>query len=713
MSKLDYLKPNVIVEPLFNQWYAWSYLIPPVTASLYITHSHLKILESFVTAPEVHIATLKNRAMAGGPFVDYDESRVKDVQLLWEKTKQEQADLIILAQSIEQLKQILKEEASGYSLEPLYAKIPESLKGYVELVYDADNNPSFRLIEGLLYHSSYYKPSSQSIALSLGNSDSRSFVLSTPRLSNVQNLHIYIPFGDRRWDQLFKMREHGGSYEEIERAFEIKNKSLFSDLFTNIAPKREAKYQGDEVRIRYLGHACILVETASVSILCDPLISYDQNQGIPRYSYENLPDTIDYALITHNHQDHVMLETLLQLRYKIKQVIVPKSHKGSLIDPSLKLILQQIGFKNVRDIDELEAISIPEGQIIGLPFLGEHGDLDIATKNAYLIQLQGKSILCAADSNNIDPHLYDHLHDLFGDLDVLFIGMECEGAPYTWGYGALLNESISRKVAKTRRLDGSNAEKAIKLVNQFQPKQVYVYAMGQEPWLSFITSIHYTMDSEAIAESNKLVSYCQSQNMISERLFGRKEVILGESMTNISLENAIHQFISYLSQLDVKLWVEGNKLRCNAPKGVLTPDLKEKIQTQKADIIAILSNQVDSTAKKEEWLTDTILDPQIIPAPLPKLPTKPAYILLTGATGFLGAFLLSQLLESTSADIYCLVRAETLELAQKRLKNCLESYSIWDDSLTERIIPIVGDLSQPLLGLSKEQFQELSEKIGF
>lgn len=714
MSDHVYLKPNVIVEPLFNQWYAWSHLISPATAAMYVAHSHLKILESFIAAPQVHVSTLKNPAMLGGPFINYDVSKVGEIQALLDKTKHEQSDLLILAQAIQDLEQMLREEATGYSLESLYAKVPEVLKGYVELVYDANHHPSFRLLEGLFYQSLYYKRTSQSIALSLGDVDTRSFVLSTPRLPNVQNLHISLPFCDRHFDQLFKMREQAESYAQIEQAFAIQDKSLFGSFFTKVPPQKEPQYKGDDVKIRYFGHACILIETKSVSILCDPLISYEQYNGLPRYTYANLPETIDYALITHNHQDHVMLETLLQLRYKIKQVIVPKSNKGSLIDPSLKLILQQVGFSDVREIDELESITIPEGQIIGLPFFGEHGDLNIGAKTAYLIQLQGKSILCAADSNNIEPKLYDHLHRLFGNINILFIGMECEGAPYTWAYGALLSEPVPRKMAQTRRLDGSNAEKAIQLVNQLQPQQVYVYAMGQEPWLSFITSIQYTADSKAIVESNKLVEYCRSQNKISERLFGRKEIILNQSlqaMQNIEFEKPLTQFLSELGQLDIKLWVEGDKLRCNAPKNKLTSVLKTEIQKRKDEIIQFLDNQASPTITKEHLQADAILDPRIIPPSSTKSITKPANILLTGATGFLGTFLLSQLLEQTSASIYCLVRAETVELGRQKLQSRLESYLVWHESLSHRIIPIIGDLSQPLLGLSKEQFQKLSEKI--
>jgi thioester reductase-like protein len=82
-----------------------------------------------------------------------------------------------------------------------------------------------------------------------------------------------------------------------------------------------------------------------------------------------------------------------------------------------------------------------------------------------------------------------------------------------------------------------------------------------------------------------------------------------------------------------------------------------------------------------------------------------------GATGFLGAFLLRELLLQTQSKIYCLVRSDDAESAKKRLQSSLEYYSIWDEHLSYRIIPIVGDLAQPLLGLSKEQFREIASQI--
>jgi hypothetical protein len=145
---------------------------------------------------------------------------------------------------------------------------------------------------------------------------------------------------------------------------------------------------------------------------------------------------------------------------------------------------------------------------------------------AHLIVLNGKSVLCAADSNNLEPQLYEHMHDWIGDVDVVFLGMECEGGPLSWLYGPLMPNPLARKLDQSRRLNGSDCGRGIEIIKCLNPKEVYVYAMGQEPWLTFITSIKYTDQSRPIIESSKLVEDCRRLNIKSERLYGQKEIYL-------------------------------------------------------------------------------------------------------------------------------------------------------------------------------------------
>jgi len=521
-----YLRQNVQVEPLFNNWYAWSHLVAPATAAMNIANSHLKIMRSYVAAPLVHASAVKNPAMLGGPFIDYQGQRVPEIKALIEKTMKQHAPMIQLAESIKALDELLRNEAKGYGLEPLYPKVPDNLRGFVEIVYDLNNNPSIKFIEPLLYHSRYYDTSAQSIRLSPINEDYRPFALSTPRLQDDKSVTLNVPFNHPVVDELFKMKEQPqqpGYVNELLGGGLNGGSELFATFLTEQKPFERPRYTGDDVLVRYYGHACISIETRDVFILTDPALSYTYENGIKRYTYLDLPAEIDYVLITHGHQDHIMFETLLQLRHKVKNIIVPRNQAGCLQDPSLKLVLQNIGFKNVFEIGELETIEIEGGKIIGLPFLGEHADLNIASKIAHMVELRDKKFLFAADSNNIEPKVYEHLFNLIGEIDVLFLGMECDGAPLSWLYGPLITRTLDRKMDQSRRLSGSNYEKGIQIVDQFKCKQVYVYAMGQEPWLNYVMSIKYADDSNPIVASNKLVEECSRRGLVAERLFGRKE----------------------------------------------------------------------------------------------------------------------------------------------------------------------------------------------
>jgi len=522
-----YLKQNTLIEPLFNQWYAWSHLIPPATAAMYMVNSHLKIMQSFIANPQVHISALKNPAMQSGPFMQFGVSDVEDVKALLEKTRSQQSRLLELGAAIQELDKVLSTEADGHSLEPLYQKVPDVLKGYVELVYDVNHNPSVRFIEGLLYQSPYYNTGTQSIALSLTTQDKRPFVFNTPRLERAEQLHLKAPFASEALDELSRMRSVPQSYGRIKEILAVPDTAdeLFSTFFTEEQPKPASRFDGEGVRIRYFGHACVLVETKDVRILMDPVVSYDIQTDFPRYTYLDLPDTIDYVLVTHSHADHLLFETLLQLRHKIKNVVVPRN-SGALEDPSLKSILHHVGFESVIEVNDMDTFAVAGGSVTALPFLGEHADLNIRSKSGYAIQLLGKSILCVADSNNLDSRMYERVHDVIGNVDVLFIGMECDGAPLTWIYGSLLTKPVDRKMDQSRRLSGSDYQRAWNMVQQLKCKQVYVYAMGQEPWLCFLTSIKYTEQSKPIVESNKLVAACREAGLESERLYGSKEIVL-------------------------------------------------------------------------------------------------------------------------------------------------------------------------------------------
>nr|VFJ51745.1 MAG: thioester reductase domain-containing protein [Candidatus Kentron sp. FW] len=92
-------------------------------------------------------------------------------------------------------------------------------------------------------------------------------------------------------------------------------------------------------------------------------------------------------------------------------------------------------------------------------------------------------------------------------------------------------------------------------------------------------------------------------------------------------------------------------------------------------------------------------------------PKDPDTVFLTGATGFLGAYLLDELLGTTRADVHCLIRGRDAGEAGQRLRGHLERHGLWKEEHASRIIPVMGDLSGPLLGLPEKQFNDLASRI--
>jgi amino acid adenylation domain-containing protein/thioester reductase-like protein len=91
--------------------------------------------------------------------------------------------------------------------------------------------------------------------------------------------------------------------------------------------------------------------------------------------------------------------------------------------------------------------------------------------------------------------------------------------------------------------------------------------------------------------------------------------------------------------------------------------------------------------------------------------TEVGGVFLTGATGFIGAYLLRELLKTTGADVYCLVRATSREHGLKRLRDALEKYDLWEEAASTRIVPVMGDLCEPRLGLSDEHYSGLARSV--
>src|SRR5882724_6195737 len=99
-DKIWYAKPNLVLEPLFDKWYAWAHLISPAPSAMNVLNRHLKILTSYIQNPLIHAAAAKNPKMRGGPFVDFNGNRVAEARQLLEETTTKKAYQIKFAQAV-------------------------------------------------------------------------------------------------------------------------------------------------------------------------------------------------------------------------------------------------------------------------------------------------------------------------------------------------------------------------------------------------------------------------------------------------------------------------------------------------------------------------------------------------------------------------------------------------------------------------------------
>ncbi|MFJ4778931.1 thioester reductase domain-containing protein [Streptomyces sp. NPDC088762] len=137
-----------------------------------------------------------------------------------------------------------------------------------------------------------------------------------------------------------------------------------------------------------------------------------------------------------------------------------------------------------------------------------------------------------------------------------------------------------------------------------------------------------------------------------------------------------------------------------------------------ADLAAHLHSEVLSAGSGEanapgvDFAAEVRLADDVRPAPVTvRAAVDPQEILLTGATGFLGAFLLRDLMRTTRARVHCLVRGADEAEAWERLQENLLWYRVWEDIDPDRLSLVVGDLARPRLGLDAADFDRLARTV--
>jgi hypothetical protein len=162
-------------------------------------------------------------------------------------------------------------------------------------------------------------------------------------------------------------------------------------------------------------------------------------------------------------------------------------------------------------------------EVVALPFVGEHADLDIRAKMVPMVRAAGRTFLFATDVAVPEPAFYDRLVDVVGEVDALFIGLECVGAPISWVYGPLLKTRPTHQQNQSRRMIGSDAAMADALARQTRTRRIFTYAMGLEAWLKHRTGGEFDAESEQIRQSQLLTKICEDRGISAELLYQKAE----------------------------------------------------------------------------------------------------------------------------------------------------------------------------------------------
>lgn len=120
-----------------------------------------------------------------------------------------------------------------------------------------------------------------------------------------------------------------------------------------------------------------------------------------------------------------------------------------------------------------------------------------------------------------------------------------------------------------------------------------------------------------------------------------------------------------------------------------------------------------SNLSNEELIAEAQLPPDIRPdASALKAASAPyKKILLTGGTGYTGAYILRELLDRSDAVIYVIVRAKDAADAVRRIRENMLEYGLLHDTDADRLIGVAGDIGRPYFSLSHSMYDELVHEV--
>jgi L-ascorbate metabolism protein UlaG (beta-lactamase superfamily) len=189
------------------------------------------------------------------------------------------------------------------------------------------------------------------------------------------------------------------------------------------ADKPPQRVAGTQLRVTFVGHATVLIQTAGLNILTDPIWSErafmvgwagPKRVTPPGIAFEDLPP-IDLVLVSHNHYDHMDLPTLARLRQAHDPlVIAPLGNERALSGADGDAPLR------VRTLDWWQSHSAGAVRVHVVPVYHwsrrQPFDRNKALWGGFVVETSGGNLYVAGDTGLWDGAFFAQARERFGSF---------------------------------------------------------------------------------------------------------------------------------------------------------------------------------------------------------------------------------------------------------------------------------------------------------
>lgn len=171
------------------------------------------------------------------------------------------------------------------------------------------------------------------------------------------------------------------------------------------------------MKIRYIGHASLLVESAGIRLLCDPWWSGPAYTGqwvpFPLPAPEAADASPDYVYISHGHEDHLHVPTLSTIDRKAA-LLIPRQRDAGLRD-----FLRALGFKRVFELGHGQSRRLAPGFEVTLYVNKDDSILVVNSEGRTLVNANDALHACA---RHVIDHFCEQIRARHGRVDTLLLG---------------------------------------------------------------------------------------------------------------------------------------------------------------------------------------------------------------------------------------------------------------------------------------------------